>query len=129
MIVLDESFLIALLKESDPHHAWAAGLWQDFEHEDFVISALTLAETLVTPCRNNVGPEFEDLLTDMELDVAPLTAMDLPALAITRASTNLRMPDAIVLHTATLRNAAVFTADAALAKATRSAGLVAHCPS
>lgn len=128
MIVLDASFLIALLKESDPHHTWAMQLWQSNDQEDFVISALTLAETLVAPYRNNVGIEFEELLSELELDVAPLTEMDLPALAITRATTKLRMPDAVVLHTATVRTAAVFTADSTLAKATRDAGLQAHCP-
>jgi predicted nucleic acid-binding protein len=124
MIVLDASLLIAYLSTSDPRHRRSVTILAEHAAEPLAIPALTLAETLVGPARAGRASEVLEALSAMELtviqDVEPST------LAALRASSGLRMPDAVVLHTALRHTAALATFDERLAAAAVASGVTVH---
>lgn len=126
MIVLDASIVIALLDADDTHHARASALLDDHLTEPLAISALTLAEVLVRPAITGVADTIDAQVRALGVTVLPVDSEDALALARTRAETRLRMPDAVVVHTAESTGAALATADAGLARAARERGLVVH---
>ena len=97
MIVLDASVLIAHLDGSDRHHAEAQILLEANSEELLGASAITLAETLVSPARAGRLSDAETAL--QQLGVAELTLGEsTPArLAKLRAEVGLKMPDCCVL--------------------------------
>jgi len=124
MIVLDASLLIAYLSTSDPHHRRSVAVLAEHAAQPFAIPALTLAETLVGPARAGRATEVLEALSTLELtviqDVEPST------LAALRASSGLRMPDAVVLHTALRHAAALATFDERLSTAAVASGVTVH---
>jgi len=97
VIVLDASVLIAHLDGSDRHHAEAQILLEANSEELLGASAITLAETLVSPARAGRLSDAETAL--QQLGVAELTLGEsTPArLAKLRAEVGLKMPDCCVL--------------------------------
>jgi predicted nucleic acid-binding protein len=97
VIVLDASVLIAHLDSSDRHHAEAQILLEASGGEQLGASAITLAETLVSPARAGRLADAEAAL--QRLDVAELAlGENAPGrLAQFRAEVNLKMPDCCVL--------------------------------
>lgn len=126
MIVFDAGVLIAHLDAEDAHHAAAEAFLEENEEFDFAASALTIAECLVRPVLagrvTTVLAAFERLHL-LQLD---LPASDAAGIAEVRGATGLRMPDAIVVHAAERHGAALATTDAAVARAARSRGIIAH---
>ena len=124
MIVLDASLLIAYLSTSDPHHQGSLTILAEHAAEPLATPALTLAETLVGPARAGRATDVLEALSTLELtviqDVEPAT------LAALRASSGLRMPDAVVLHTALRHTAALATFDERLAAAAVASGVTVH---
>ncbi|GAA1465086.1 PIN domain-containing protein [Microbacterium thalassium] len=123
MIVLDASVAIALLDRADAHHEASVTLLRDHLGDRLAISTLTLAEVLVRPARVGDADRVESGLRALGVSTLPLAAHDALALARTRAATGLRMPDAVVVHTAQAADAAIATADRTLADAARRRGL------
>lgn len=128
MIVLDANVLIALLYPDDPHSNWANAICSKFESEHFLMSSLTLAECLVLPYRQSKGAEFEDFIAELDIQVESFLEQDASELALLRAETRLKTPDAVVLLTAARHQAPIITADKTLARAARERGLTAHVP-
>ncbi|MDH6531903.1 putative nucleic acid-binding protein [Aurantimicrobium minutum] len=123
VIVLDANVLIALLSSQDAHHGWAVDLFIDSVDDTLVISSLTLSEAMVHPARNGQIDVMLRNITSLGIKVAPLDQADSINLAYVRARTQLRMPDALVLHTAIEHHASLATLDARLAQAAQSEGL------
>jgi predicted nucleic acid-binding protein len=129
VIVLDAGIVIAYLNETDAHHAWVVEFLSRNADQQFSVSALTHAEYLVGPTQvSRVGIALKKLL-DFNLDVEEVTEQSAVGLARVRAETRLRMPDAVVLHTALDRGACLATTDRALAGAARIQGIIVHSPS
>ena len=128
VVVLDANVLIALYDERDAHHAWARQFFVDTIADELCISALTFAETLVRPTRAGVGELFQAAIADVGISVDPIDAFGAIQLATTRAESGLRMPDAVVLHTAQRRGGALATSDNTLAKAAIAAGITVFQP-
>ena len=128
VVVLDASTLIALHDESDSHHPWALDLLRSTLSDEWVMSGLTYAETLVHPLRAGRVDEFERSVVGLGIVVADLMASDARSVAALRASTQLRMPDAIVLQLAISTQGVLATADLRLARGAVVLGLSVACP-
>lgn len=126
MIVLDAGVLVAYLNSNDSHHARARDFLIEHADDSFSVAAMTLAETLVHPVRtNNVLSAMESLMA-LEFDVEDMREKDALPLARLRETTRLRMPDAVVVHTAVAFDGSVATTDARLARAAEQMGVAAH---
>lgn len=119
MIVLDASVLIAYLDDRDRYHAAARALIEGSGGTPLGASAVTLAETLVTPARvKRLDEAWEglELLGIVELGFGPEAPKRLAGL---RAATGRKLPDCCVLLAAEEYEGAVATFDRNLAGAAR----------
>lgn len=123
MIVLDANVLIAFLDSDDVHHARARSLVEAHVEGGFAVSVLTAAEAIVHPARAGRGAEGMAVLDRLPLMLVPFTEQDIQGVAQVRADRRIRMPDAVVLHTALASGAVLATFDATLAGAAREAGV------
>ena len=128
MIVLDASVLIGLHSSRDTHHSWCLAFFNQTLDQELVMPALTYAETLVTPARLSRTKQFLKNLSGLELAIEAMDAADDVGLAELRATTALRMPDAVVLYTALKLQAALATCDDQLARLAKDHGVVVHTP-
>jgi predicted nucleic acid-binding protein len=119
IIVLDTSALIALTSSKDPHHQWALKMFRDTAAFELQMSALSLAEALVHPARADRAGKFLKLIDGLGLEITPIEASDASRLANLRATTNLKMPDAVVLQQAIKVKGSIATTDKTLAKVTK----------
>ena len=71
MIVVDTSALIAILLNEPARHLCLAAINNEAE---VLISAGTLAEAYMVALGRNVGPHLKELVTELKLQVIPLTA-------------------------------------------------------
>ena len=127
-VTIDATALIALMKPTDSHHEWAKDFFIKHLHDELVISSLTYAEVLTHPARHNVLDKFLNDIEALELNVASLSDNDSVPLAQLRVSSGLRMPDAVVLHTAKSLGTSLVTADAQLGKQAQLVGISVHTP-
>lgn len=112
MIILDACVLIALTDATNSCHAEARSIMSAADR--FAITALTGAEVMVYPMPSAVGT-WADLFRDLGIEVVPITANDMAAIAALRRQSGLKMPDALVLWLASQRQACVATFDQRLA--------------
>ena len=126
MIVLDTGILIAFANPDDAHHRGATRFLSEFSGEPFSVTPITLAEALIHPVRGDIVGETLKVLMPLGLDVEDMREHDAVSLARVRAATGLKMPDALVIHTAERYGGSVATTDARLAAAADSRGLVVH---
>ena len=120
IVVLDASALIALLSSDDSHHEWAVRMFLDTTAWQFQMSVLNQAEAMVHPTRAGKQEQFLEAIHNLRIDIAPVEASDGLEIAKMRAQTNLRMPDALVLHQALKVHGAIATTDKELAQQARA---------
>lgn len=125
MIVLDAGVLIAHLDRADPFHGAAVDFLEENEEFEFAAAALTVAESLVHPTANGQAAEFDATLERLRLVRIDLVADDVRAVAEVRATTRLRMPDALVLFTAERHGAEIVTTDRGVGRAAEARGVAA----
>lgn len=123
MIVLDASVLIAHLDSADRHHAEARGLLEDRAGEPLAASAITVAETFVSPARGGRLEDAEAALHRLGVEELATGAGAAGRLATLRADTGLKMPDCCVLLAALDQEAILASFDARLVAAARELGL------
>ena len=123
MIVLDACVLAAFVDPANLFHRHARSIMG--MTEPFAISALTGAEVMVPSCHQPLpAPAFwPALFADFDIHIIDLTGADMARLAALRAASRLKMPDAIVLHTAMIASASIATFDAALRRAAFAHGV------
>jgi predicted nucleic acid-binding protein len=126
MIVLDSGILIAYANPEDAHHRGVLDLLWRVSDESFSVTALTLAEALIHPVRADIVGDMVKVIATLDLYVEDLREQDAVALARVRAATGLKMPDALVVHTAERFGGSVATTDARLAAAAEGRGLLVH---
>jgi predicted nucleic acid-binding protein len=125
-MVLDAGVLIGHLRSDDPFHAAASGFLEEYEEFEWGVSAMTVAETMVHAVRAGRGVSIMGALERLHVLQLDLTSADALGLAEVRATSGLKMPDAIVLYTAERHGAQLVSTDSALARAAESRGLTAH---
>lgn len=129
IIVLDASALIALASSKDPHHEWALKMFRDTANFELQMNALTQAEVLVHPARAGKMDRFIKSISELGLDITPVEPGDSKKLANIRASTSLKMPDAVVLHHAIKVSGSIATTDEQLAKVAKTHRVGVFSPS
>ena len=97
MIVLDASVLIAHLDAADAHHEQARALLEESGGEALAASAITLAETFVSPARAGRLEEAESAIRQLGVEELVIGADAAGRLATLRAGTKMKMPDCCVL--------------------------------
>ena len=126
MIVLDSGVLIAYLNPADAHHERVVSFLVEHADEQFSVTAMTMAECLVHPIRADKLLVALESLMLLELDVEDMRERDAVPLARLRDETRLKMPDAVVLHTATAFAGRLATTDSALSTAAGRVGVAAQ---
>lgn len=122
MIVLDASVMIAALSATDAHHGSARRILEANADQRVVAHRLTLAETLVGGARQGVAGALSSALD--AIGIGRLDEPDDPIeLAVLRARTGLRIPDACVLLAARRDRAGLATFDQRLADAATAEGV------
>lgn len=117
MIVVDASWIIALRDGADAHHTTAVAANEATADQEILLHPVTLAECLVAPARlgglDEAANKLRAAYKVVEVDIdAPQRWAHL------RVHAGLRLPDAIVLDTATSHGATgIFTFDDELAAA------------
>lgn len=129
IVVLDASALIALASSKDTHHDWALNMFRDTTSFQLQMTALTQAEVLVHPAKAGKLEKFLKLISELDLEITPIESNDSSKLANIRATTNLKMPDAVVLHQAVKEKGSIATTDGQLAKVARGSGVGVFSPS
>ena len=124
--MLDTGILIAFANPDDAQHRGATRFLVEFSSEPFSVTSLTLAEALIHPVRADIVGGMVKAIATLELYVEDLREQDAVPLARVRAATGLKMPDALVIHTAERHGGSVATTDARLAAVADSRGLVVH---
>jgi predicted nucleic acid-binding protein len=123
VIVLDASVLIAHLDSTDLHHAEAERLLEESGGAPLAASAITLAETLVSPARNGRLKDAESVMRRLGVEELAIGTDAAPRLATLRAETGLKMPDCCVLLAALDREATVASFDFSLLASARELNL------
>jgi predicted nucleic acid-binding protein len=123
LIVLDASVLIGHLDASDPHHAGAQNLLEACGEEVLGASAITLAETLVSPARAGRLADAEAALQHLGVSELSLGENAPGRLAQLRAEVGIKLPDCCVLLTAQEHAATVASFDSGLLAAADKLGL------
>lgn len=123
MIVLDARVLVALTDETNPSHAAARRILSSAD--TFAMTALSGVDLMAYPMPTTAGT-WADLLRDFAVEVVPIEAADMGAIAATKRQSGLPMPDALTLWLARQRGAAVATFDAPLAAMAKQYGLAVH---
>jgi predicted nucleic acid-binding protein len=93
------------------------------------MTALTQAEVLVHPARAGKLEKFLKLMGALGLEITPIEESDSSAIAKIRASTSLKMPDALVLSQAIKVSGSIATTDQKLARAAKEKGVGVFTPS
>lgn len=114
VVVLDASFLIALWSDREVHHPWAIDQLGQLAADDLATPALTLAEVLVRPSLAGNAEKLLGNITSLGIAVLDFKADSALALAKTRSSTGLKMPDSLVIHQAMSLGAELATTDKTL---------------
>lgn len=115
LVLLDSSFLIALVNPKDAHHRQAIDSFDP--HSILIASALSIAEVLPRAISDgkeeafwrNLGPYMQKIV-DVDIEIASLAAK-------IRAQLPLKTPDAIISATASICKAELWTFDKKLALA------------
>ena len=117
-VYLDANVFIYAVEGFKKYTALCSAILQSIEDMkiEAVTSELTLAEVLVKPLRQNrpdVVAVYKDLIrSQFRLEVVPISRDILVTAAQHRAATGCRLPDAIHIATAVLKNSEfLFTAD------------------
>lgn len=103
-------------------------MFRDTAGFDLQMTALTQAEVLVHPARAGKLDKFLKLIGGLGLEVTSIVEADSGSIAKIRASTNLKMPDVIVLQQAIKVNGSIATTDQQLAKVAKSKGVEVFFP-
>jgi predicted nucleic acid-binding protein len=128
LVVLDASALIALASDTDPNHNWALEMFRDTAPFSLQMTALTQAEVLVHPARAGKLEKFLKLIGALGLEITPIEESDSSQIAKIRATTSLKMPDAVVLSQAIKVAGSIATTDLKLARVAKEKGVGVFSP-
>ncbi|BEL42028.1 type II toxin-antitoxin system VapC family toxin [Mycobacteroides abscessus] len=122
-IILDANVLIAHANPADEHHQAAGRILTNWAPFGYAASVLTLAEFYAGPARVGQLVAAQQMIVSLGVSTIDLPATAAPELAKIRADHRLKMPDAVVLHTAQAHGDALATFDTRLGTVARRVGL------
>lgn len=123
VLLLDASALIAFLDSHQAHHEWTVNLLTDHADAAFVASPVNIAEALVHPALHGGLERAREAIAALDLEVPEIGRQEVEKLAILRAETGVKMPDACALLAALASGATMVTRDRRLAAAARKLGV------
>jgi len=116
-VALDASVAIGFLDPADAHHERAVAALRELDRVDLTMSASAYSETLVRPLALGHADAVEDFVAGLQIAIVPLDRRIARRAAELRAEhENLRLPDAMALATAEIRDARLLTFDDSLAR-------------
>lgn len=127
-LVFDASAVIALFDSSNVHHSWALDVYRANGDADFLIPAITYAEILVHPAKAKKLQSFVTTMAKAGFEIVEIDRTTAENIAATRATTDLKMPDAIVLAIAQDVNGTLVSADKVLVSKAKSSKVKAMTP-
>lgn len=123
MLVADANIVIAASNPAHVHHAEATAIVLDHGRDGIVLHSLTMAEVLVGPARGGDQAVARQQLEAAGFRPSPTGDPAPEDLALVRATTALKMPDACVLATAEHLRADLATFDTRLAREAHARGV------
>jgi predicted nucleic acid-binding protein len=115
-VALDASVAIGFLDPGDPHHERAVASLRDLDRASLMMPASAYSETLVRPLETGHAGVVERFVDGLRIEIVPMDRRIARHAAELRAEHGaLRLPDALVLATARLREAGLLTFDDRLA--------------
>ena len=82
----------------------------------------------MNPTRHGILNKFRKSIDSLGYVIAPISPEDAVNIAKVGSETGLRMPDAVVIHTAHAHAASLATADAQVAKVAKEFGITVYSP-
>ena len=115
-VVLDSSVLIALLDPKDAHHEAAVRVTS--AKNDYLISAITLSESLIAPYKisQSVGDSIKKQIMTLFSGIVAIDEKIAAEAARIRAANKISLPDAIISATAEANKAQLWSCDNGLVK-------------
>jgi len=126
VIVADANVVIAASSPDHVHHRQAVRLVTDHGQDGIVLHSLTLAEVLVGPARAGAQAAARSVLDAAGFRLSPTGDPTPEDLALVRAATSLKMPDACVLATAMHLETGLATFDKRLSREATARGVPVH---
>ncbi len=115
-VALDTSVAIGFLDPADAHHERAVSDLREHDRSTLMMPASAFSETLVRPLATGHADLVERFVDGLRIEIVPLDRTIARRAAELRAEhPALRLPDAMVLATADLREAGLLTFDDRLA--------------
>jgi predicted nucleic acid-binding protein len=115
-VALDASVAIGFLDPADAHHDRAVSSLRELDRSSLMMPASAYSETLVRPLATGNADLVERFIDGLRIEIVPLDRQVARHAAGLRAEHGaLRLPDALVLATARLREAGLLTFDDRLA--------------
>lgn len=111
-VVLDASVAIGFLDPADAHHERAVHALREVDRTALSMAASAYSETLVRPLAVGLGDKVEAFVDGLRVEIVPVDRGIARCAAELRAEHGaLRLPDALVIATAQLRDAQLLTFD------------------
>ncbi len=111
-VALDASVAIGFLDPADAHHERAVLALREVDRSVLSMAASAYSETLVRPLAAGLGDKVEAFVDGLRVEIVPVDRGIARRAAELRAEhAALRLPDALVLATAQLREAQLLTFD------------------
>jgi predicted nucleic acid-binding protein len=116
-VALDASVAIGFLDPADAHHDRAVSSLRELDRSSLMMPASAYSETLVRPLSMGHADRVEQFVDALRIEVVPLDRAIARRAAELRAEQGaLRLPDALVLASAQLREARLLTFDDRLSR-------------
>ncbi|HET6999644.1 MAG TPA: PIN domain-containing protein [Solirubrobacterales bacterium] len=111
-LALDASVAIGFLEPTDAHHDRAVSELRRRSDAQLIMAASAYSETLVRPLALGLGDRVEAFVDGLRIEIVPADREIARTAAQLRAANGgLRLPDALVVATAQLRDAELLTFD------------------
>jgi predicted nucleic acid-binding protein len=111
-VALDASVAIGFLNPADVHHERAVSSLRELDQAALLMPASAYSETLVRPVASGLADQVERFVDGLRVEIVPLDRAIARRAAELRAEHSaLRLPDALVLATARVREAELLTFD------------------
>jgi len=119
-LALDASVAIGLLDTADAHHERARVALSENRHLSLLMAASAYSEALVRPLANGNGDAVENFVEILQVEIVPADrSIGRRAAELRAQRRSLRLPDALVIATAQMRQSPLLSFDARVMRVAR----------